>query len=450
MLLDLWNFLLEQVKSNSFLSGGAFLMVLGSLGMWLKWLPTELWQRFSSLFWMEVEIQDNDRAFWWLLIWFSKHNYCETRARSLTAVTKKVDEDGEYTSKRNVVFAPAPGWHWLFYRGRLTFVQRCREQAEKKAMGRDTPREWFNVFMLTRNRNLIKELIQEAQELVDPDTNKVGIYGVSYESWTEKAEVKKRAAKSVIWKAGQMEAVLGDMTTFLARADWYAERGIPYRRGYLLYGPPGNGKSSAALALASELNYNLAVLSLASSSMNDDLLRNLLSECPRNSIVLLEDVDAAFRARKKEDSSASLTFSGLLNAIDGVAAGEGRILIMTTNHREQLDPALIRQGRADVHVEISHADADQARRMFLKFFPEEAELATQFAHRIESGTLSMAALQGHFLRYADPIVAANTEIDKEGQYEPTQADNDEDGDEGEVGLQAQEVGGSDGEPEGVY
>src|SRR5690606_7749955 len=129
---------------------------------------------------------------------------------------------------------------------------------------------------------------------------------------------------------------------------------------------PGTGKSSFILALAGHLGLNLCLLSLSGLSLDDQGLQNLLSCVPSRSIVLIEDIDAAFGnsgdvtpndlatsqsllgTRNKKDKSIGITFSGLLNAIDGVASGEGRLLFMTTNHPERLDPALIRPGRIDM------------------------------------------------------------------------------------------------------
>ena len=66
----------------------------------------------------------------------------------------------------------------------------------------------------------------------------------------------------------------------------------------------------------------------------------------------------------------NVTFSGLLNALDGVRSQEGRILMMTTNHREKLDPALLRPGCADMHVELNMASESQMKGLFKKFFNE--------------------------------------------------------------------------------
>ncbi len=85
-----------------------------------------------------------------------------------------------------------------------------------------------------------------------------------------------------------MEDLLVDVREFLSRRNWYIDRGIPYRRGFLLYGPPGTGKSSAVVALASALGMDISMLSLGDSNLDDNGITDLLSDVPVNSIVLME------------------------------------------------------------------------------------------------------------------------------------------------------------------
>src|SRR5262249_60360189 len=94
--------------------------------------------------------------------------------------------------------------------------------------------------------------------------------------------------------------------------------------------------------------------------------------------------------------------SGLRNALDGVSSRAGRVLFLTTNHPEKLDPALVRPGRVDRKVELGYATSDQARRLFLWFYrgsgPSPAELsrlADRFAAQIPAGELCMAPIQEH-------------------------------------------------------
>jgi len=93
---------------------------------------------------------------------------------------------------------------------------------------------------------------------------------------------------------------------------------------------------------------------------------------------VLEDIDCAFRDRSLEIEndpryrgvSSGITHSGFLNAIDGVTNSDGRIIVMTTNHKESLDPALIRPGRVDFQREFGDASDDQICGIFIRFFPD--------------------------------------------------------------------------------
>jgi chaperone BCS1 len=92
---------------------------------------------------------------------------------------------------------------------------------------------------------------------------------------------------------------------------------VPYRRGYLLHGPPGTGKTSFTQAVSGELKLNLCYLNLSNGDVDDDELNRLLAEAPPRSIILLEDIDAIFKQRDQMAAS-KLSFSGFLNALDGV------------------------------------------------------------------------------------------------------------------------------------
>jgi len=127
-----------------------------------------------------------------------------------------------------------------------------------------------------------------------------------------------------------------------------------------------------------------------------------------NSLVLIEDIDCIFNKRKKVDDSDSVTFSGLLNAIDGVMSSEGRLLFCTTNYKELLDSALIRPGRIDMDIVIDNASHKQAEYLFTRFFPGMPDLAEGFGEKILNDPVSMATLQGHLLKHRDDPMQALT------------------------------------------
>merc|ERR1719364_102903 len=191
-------------------------------------------------------------------------------------------------------------------------------------------------------------------------------------SWEKALSKKPRAIDSVILDEDLAEGLLSDAREFLNSSAWYASVGIPYRRGYLLYGPPGCGKTSFCQALAGALRLDVCMLTLSNKNLDDNGLTASLRDAPANAIVLLEDVDAVFVDRTAQAAAAGrgggVTFSGLLNALDGVASQEGRLFFMTTNHIEKLDPALIRPGRCDLKVEVRRASRSQAKRLYARFF----------------------------------------------------------------------------------
>jgi len=255
----------------------------------------------------------------------------------------------------------------------------------------------------TSNEPIIKLINAAIAAAAEKEDDGISVY-VQSDSWLggfEKAFSRQpRKSESVVLDVDHAHNLLEDARNFLKKAAWYNDMGIPYRRGYLLHGPPGCGKSSFALVLASELKLNICILNLSQEGISDNNLASTLRDAPPNAIVLLEDVDAIFVERKAGKSQSGVSFSGLLNAIDGIAAQEGRILLMTTNHIERLDPALIRPGRCDVQLELRKASKLQLERMFLRFFPDQHGLAIQFKNRLPADELSMAQLQGHFLEYS--------------------------------------------------
>lgn len=208
---------------------------------------------------------------------------------------------------------------------------------------------------------------------------------------------------SVILDSDLSNTLTTDIQKFQESADWYLNKGVPYRRGYLLYGPPGTGKTSFTQAIAGAMKLNICYLNLSGDRIDDDGLNRALNDAPSHSIILLEDIDGIFVEREAVNPSQEgrrVTFSGLLNALDGVRSQEGRILFMTTNHREKLDPALLRPGRCDVQVELKNAAFQQMKEMYSRFHPTTQDAdAVKFAQALPEWKLSMAKLQGHFLKY---------------------------------------------------
>lgn len=148
----------------------------------------------------------------------------------------------------------------------------------------------------TALRKLVQDAIDFAQE---KESSQLKIYQKHMwgDFWMECQQKRPRDMKSVILDDTRAEDVVNDIKRFLESGDWYVNKGVPYRRGYLLYGPPGTGKTSFVQAVASSLNLNICYLNLEGGGLDDDTLNVLLNNSPLRSIILLEDVDAIFVER---------------------------------------------------------------------------------------------------------------------------------------------------------
>lgn len=391
----------QALTQNPYFAAGGGLMLLGT-GLALA---RQGIVRGSSLIYrqllVDLEIPSKDKSYLWFLEWMAQ--YKNRSSRHLSVETNFIQHDnGAVTTKFSLV--PGPGKHIIKYHGAYMLVLRERS-GKLLDMTSGTPFETVRLTTLYRDRNLFHNLLDDAKRLaLKAREGKTVIFTSWGPDWRPFGQPrKKRQLGSVILDDGITKEILADVNDFLVSGNWYHTRGIPYRRGYLLYGPPGSGKTSFIQALAGELDYNICILNLSENNLTDDRLNHLMNHIPERSILLLEDIDAAFnkRAQSKEQGFTSgVTFLGLLNALDGVASAEECITFMTTNHPEKLDPALLRPGRVDFKVLIGNATLSQVKRMFLKFYEGEEELCEEFLEKYEKlglENVSTAQLQGLFV-----------------------------------------------------
>ncbi|SLM38101.1 mitochondrial chaperone bcs1 [Lasallia pustulata] len=336
---------------------------------------------------VDVEINVKDESYPWFLYWMTMHQRAQLSNSSalsstrtgvplnnpkpglmeslmrrftpgmhhLSIETEKIEHPNG-SVHTHFALIPGPGKHILRYKNAFLMVNRVRET---KSMDLQMGKPWETITLTTlySHRHIFEPLFTEAHHLAQQSTQgKTIIYTSRGPTWEPFGQPRrKRPLDSVILDKGIKPRILADITDFLASSTWYHDRGIPYRRGYLLHGPPGSGKSSFIQALAGFLDYNIAMLNLSERGLTDDRLNHLLTIIPRRTLVLLEDADAAFANRRTQSEAdgfrgANVTFSGLLNALDGVASAEERLLFLTTNHVERLDEALLKTAEKNIRL----------------------------------------------------------------------------------------------------
>ncbi|XP_031777197.1 mitochondrial chaperone BCS1 [Nasonia vitripennis] len=363
---------------------------------------------FRRHYMITLEVPCRDKSYDWLLKWITYKGARKTQHLAVSTSFQQTDT-GYVTTKYE--FIPSIGTHFFRYRNNWIRVERTREQ-QMHDVNMGMPFESVHLTAFGKDRGIYFEILEEARQMALAEhKGKTIMYTAMGHEWRQFGHPKKqRPIESVILDTGIAEKIVKDCREFIDNVSWYSDRGIPYRRGYLLHGPPGCGKSSFITALAGDLERGICVLNLSDRLLSDDRLNHLLAIAPQQTIILLEDIDAVFVSREEsaEVKAAyqglnSVTLSGLLNALDGVASSEGRILFMTTNYLDRLDPALIRPGRVDYKEYIGWCSATQLEQMFVRFYQSDDKdterLAKEFAQSVlaHKRNVSPAQIQGFFM-----------------------------------------------------
>jgi len=365
-----------------------------------------------------------------LVAWISSQPFSHKARSSLVSVGARrrgyVDDHSDGNQKKPLQYSPWNGSFSFWYKNRLLTFRSVQKE------GRIFREEEVSVSCIGRSPGVLREFFSECRaEYLNLVKNKTSVFEHRDGDWKKTRAIDIRPLDTVILDEKKKTALLNDIQAFLdpqTRA-WYSRRGIPYRKGYLLYGPPGTGKSSLSLSIAGACDLDIYILNIA--SVGDSSLGELFSELPAHCVILLEDIDAvdATQSRQrgtvktgqdetnsstKEKSQGRVSLSTLLNVIDGVGSQEGRVLMMTTNHVERLDAALIRPGRVDMKLELGYTNRDINARLFCSVFmlddnlPEGSrrgdedtlrKLMTKFADKIPEHEFSPAEIQSFLLEY---------------------------------------------------
>ena len=244
-------------------------------------------------------------------------------------------------------------------------------------------------------KKILSDFLIDARKFIQPGKiNKVRTYILSDGCWNELSRKNKRPLDTIYLDGNIKENLLSDIKNFQNSRMEYLKFGIPHKRNYMLLGFPGTGKSSVIFALASELGYDLAIINFG-LCVDDAVFMRSLAHLPENTMLVLEDIDALFVERKANEHNKTLvSFSGLLNALDGLGNRDKLITIMTTNYADRLDQALLRPGRIDYIVHFTYATESQIRQIFEKLLPNQMMHCDKFIRRVSNiQELTTASLQ---------------------------------------------------------
>lgn len=236
--------------------------------------------------------------------------------------------------------------------------------------------------------------------------------------WLPNAKkINSRPFSSIYLPKNDIDGIINDINEFFNEetANFYKMHGIPRKRIHLLHGRPGTGKTSVIKSIASNYNMDIAVIKLDSQKMNDEYLRDAFMSIPKDCVLVLEEVDTLFGSvetsvddngrvvyRRQNLVNNTMTLGGLLDMIDGLTELDNQLIIMTTNHKDRLDPAQLRPGRIDFCVTFDYIKYEQIIQMTHAFYKNETiNTIERFAKIYEENhpDTTPAFLQGIFVKY---------------------------------------------------
>ena len=240
----------------------------------------------------------------------------------------------------------------------------------------------------------LKKYVEYVCNLNKPSSSIISIYKIKVTSYEKKDIVDWESVyvktnknyKNTIVSDEINEKLFEDVKKFLSNEEWYSNKGIPYKKGYLLYGPPGTGKTSIIKAIANTEKLPIFNLDLSSIKNNVQMLKlvtdiNYLSK-NKKYIVSIEDIDRCpLFSKSWEDQRLlvgnTLTIDCFLNVLDGIIETHGRIIFLSANNTDIFDrikDVLFRPGRIDQQLHINYCNPDQINKIISNFYEIDKEL----------------------------------------------------------------------------
>jgi chaperone BCS1 len=341
--------LFAAFASNQLLAGGVGTLAFGSAMYVLRAVPESIADILGKTLWTTVFVESLSNEY------RDVDAFIERRRLNFFSRSLEIKDGSLKTGF---------GGGWGRYAGVLF------KYSKTKSTQQVAPFETITVSFLTRDRTLVERFMQDCR----PEEHKNAIYVSMYAAggFSGGLRRRKRGLDTVFVDAAIKERLVRRLNWFLGSEEWHSTRGVPWKLGMILHGPPGTGKTSLIHALASEFGFDIKYI----KSLHG--LGAAFLSGTRNDLFVIEDIDTIASGLKRDvagDKGAAddRGFAGaplheILNAMDGMQTPDGLKFIVTTNHIDRLDPAIIRPGRIDDVIEIGPLTHESARRMFRAFY----------------------------------------------------------------------------------
>jgi chaperone BCS1 len=388
--------IIEQLVNNPVFAGVVGGAGVSALFYQARAVPLQLWNFGKRQLTTYIEVDNSEEIFERLMVYLTELSYVnKTRWLRMVEFYNRESQKWEWRPTFG------SGWHIFKDHGTRFLLHRQTEAADKGGMTLQR-RETLTIRVLGRDQTAIRALIKRAEDVYKKCPS-IRVYIWHKGSYLMADRKPLRPLNTVYLPEAQKSRIINDVNKFVENKESYVKRGIPYKRGYLFKGPAGTGKTTIAFAIASHLKRPLYIINLNTAG-GDTGITAAFNLIEAGAIVLIEDIDANDITHERTSKPVNdntpgvapaekITLSGLLNAIDGVGARDNRILIVTSNHAEKLDAALIRPGRIDITEEIGYMQKSEGLTMAEAFGMSEKWINDNVEFPVSPATLQNRLLK---------------------------------------------------------
>lgn len=341
----------STLASNQLLLGGVGTLAFGAAMYVLRAVPERTLELLEKTLWTKVFVESMSNEY------PDVDAFIEGRRLNFFSRSLEIKDGGLKTGF---------GGGWGVYDGTLFGYSKTKSAQQL------THFETITLSFLTRDRAVVERFMRDCKPEEHRNSIHISLYGAGGSDGAMRR--RKRGLETVFVDAAIKDRLVSRLNWFLGAEAWHAARGIPWKLGIVLHGPPGTGKTSLIHALASDFGFDIKYV----KSLHG--LGAAFKSGAKNDLFVIEDIDAIAGGLHRDGASESFTDGGaaraaplheILNSMDGMQTPDGLKFIVTTNHLDRLDPAIVRPGRIDEVIEVGPLALESARAMFRAFYGHE-------------------------------------------------------------------------------